>query len=175
MPSSRYDLIPVVLNVVTQLKPKSILDVGIGFGKYGVLFREYLDLWKQDCSTVHYRSTKLIGVEAFEEYNNPIYWVYDEIHFANIIEILDKLPAVDLLFLGDVIEHFTKEDGRKLLKEINYKTAIIITPIKVLEQGDVFNNKYEQHVSQWNIEDFINPILHATVENQQMIVINKEQ
>ena len=35
----------MVLNLVTEQKPKTILDVGIGYGKYGVLFREYLDIW----------------------------------------------------------------------------------------------------------------------------------
>ena len=38
MPSSRYDLIPLVLNIVTSQNPSSILDIGIGYGKYGAFF-----------------------------------------------------------------------------------------------------------------------------------------
>jgi hypothetical protein len=30
---------------IIALKPKSILDIGTEFGKYGVLCREYLELW----------------------------------------------------------------------------------------------------------------------------------
>ncbi len=44
MPSSRPNTIPTVIHLVRQLKPKSILDVGVGFGKWGHLFREYTDI-----------------------------------------------------------------------------------------------------------------------------------
>ena len=44
MPSSRPNTIPTVIHLVRQIKPKSILDVGVGFGKWGHLFREYTDI-----------------------------------------------------------------------------------------------------------------------------------
>ena len=33
------------MDINIALKPFSILDIGSGFGKYGVLCREYLELW----------------------------------------------------------------------------------------------------------------------------------
>lgn len=181
MPTSRYDLIPTVLDLVTRIKPRSILDVGIGFGKYGVLFREYLDLWKPD-QLYNWREraekdrTLIYGVEAFKSYNNPVWFVYDKIYENNIFDIYEGIPEVDLLFLGDVIEHFTKEDGLKLLRNCKWKEAIIITPIQVLQQEAVYGNKFEQHVSSWTIDDLkeFNPQIHATVDNQQLFQLKKE-
>ncbi len=43
MPLSFAQAIPVIIEQVAHLKPSSILDVGIGFGKYGVLLREVLE------------------------------------------------------------------------------------------------------------------------------------
>ena len=33
------------INKIIQLQPKSVLDVGCGFGKWGYLCREYLDVF----------------------------------------------------------------------------------------------------------------------------------
>jgi hypothetical protein len=40
------------MDLVTTLNPDSVMDIGAGFGKYGVLCREYLELWdgRQDYS-----------------------------------------------------------------------------------------------------------------------------
>ena len=40
MPSSRASTIPYVVYAIKQIKPESLLDVGVGFGKWGYLFRE---------------------------------------------------------------------------------------------------------------------------------------
>ncbi len=171
MPSSRFETIPLVLDFVTRMQPKSILDLGIGTGKFGMLFREYLDVWKVD-KPYNERVLTLIGVEAFEEYDNPVWEVYDKVYVKNIFDILDELPPVDLLFLGDVIEHFTKEDGKRLLERLDYKYAIIVTPLKVSSQTEVYNNPYEKHISSWTKDDFPDAQIYL-VNNQQVIVYAK--
>lgn len=172
MPSSRYDLIPLVLNIVTNQKPKSILDVGIGYGKYGALFREYLDIW--DVSKPYEeRKVKLYGVEAFERYDNPIWQVYDKVFTQDVLTILpllSELGKFDLLFLGDVIEHFTKEEGKRILSEIQYDKLIVITPEVVSAQGAVYDNPYEVHKSSWIIDDF--PGFDTFTMNNQTIFWN---
>ena len=172
MPSSRYEVIPTVLDLVVAIQPKSILDVGIGAGKYGVLFREYLDIWKVD-KPYNQRVVTIYGVEAFEEYDSVIWQVYDKVYTKNIFDILDELPSVDLLFLGDVIEHFTKEDGKKLLEKLDYKYAIIVTPVLVTDQSEVYNNPYEKHISSWTPGDFPDSEYYF-VNNQQVIVYAKK-
>ena len=169
MPSSRYDLIPRVLDVVVQQKPTSILDIGIGFGKWGVLFREYLDIWDVG-EPYENRRLKLYGVEAFESYDNPIWQVYDKIFTKDalsILPVLSQLGKFDLLFLGDVIEHFTKEEGKRILSEIEYDKLIIITPRIVSKQEAVYGNSFEIHKSSWSQEDFPD-MFRTEINNQQM-------
>ena len=156
MPSSRYEAIPFVLDLVTKWQPKSILDVGIGYGKYGVLFREYLDIWKVD-EPYSQRALKLIGVEAFAKYRNPIWEVYDKVIVDDISKKDIKAELAEekfgLLFLGDVLEHFGKEEGKELLGDLNYDKIVIVTPLHVREQEPVYENKFEIHKSSWKWQD----------------------
>ena len=43
MPTSFMQNIPDVVELMQKLKPKRILDIGIGNGKYGLLAHEYID------------------------------------------------------------------------------------------------------------------------------------
>lgn len=169
MPSSRFDLIPFILNRVVMWRPKSILDIGVGFGKYGVLFREYLDIWDVDKPYDH-KGLRLIGVEAFEKYRNPVWDVYDKVYTEDILTILPELSreSFDLLFMGDVIEHLTKEEGVRILSSLNYKRLIIVTPRMVSDQKAVYGNPYEIHKSQWSEEDFPG-MGHWEINNQQVL------
>ena len=168
MPSSRYNAIPFVLDLVTSWQPKSICDCGIGFGKWGVLFREYLDVWKVN-KPFQERITRIDGVEAFAGYENAVWKVYDNIYTDNIINLIPELSKqkYDLIFMGDVIEHFEREEAKKILSELNYTHLIIITPLHVLKQDAVYNNQYEIHKSEWRHQDFSNLELKI-IDNQQV-------
>ena len=48
MASSNPQAIPVVINLLWNIAPRSVLDIGAGLGKYGVLFREYIELRHRD-------------------------------------------------------------------------------------------------------------------------------
>jgi hypothetical protein len=66
MPSSQYYHISKLMHMIIALKPLKVLDVGTGFGKYGALCREYLDLW--DGRQKYEFATQIDGVEVFKEY-----------------------------------------------------------------------------------------------------------
>jgi len=170
MPSSRYDVIPFVLDKVREFNPKSILDIGIGYGKWGVLFREYLDIWNTQTEYKN-REVEIIGVEIYTKYCNPIWKAYDKIHKCDILTAKDILKQkYDLVFMGDVIEHFTKSEGLKLLSKLKYKHIIIITPNIVSDQEAVYNNSYEIHKSQWTHSDLDYLNCHL-INNQQVFYI----
>lgn len=158
----------MVLSKVMQYQPKSILDCGIGFGKYGVLFREYLDIWDVE-KPYSEKKVKITGVEAFPAYENPVWQAYDKVYTEDILSILPDLAQekFDLLFMGDVIEHFTKEEGMRILSSLNYKHLIIVTPRIVSVQDAVYGNSYEVHKSQWDENDFPN-MFHYEANNQQI-------
>jgi hypothetical protein len=48
MPTSHPSQLNEILEVVLKTRPRSVIDVGVGFGKYGVLCREYLEFWDGD-------------------------------------------------------------------------------------------------------------------------------
>ena len=72
MPSSRANTIPTVIHLLRQLEPGSILDVGVGFGKWGHLFREYTDILKAEHDPSRYQranwKVRIDGIEGHAEY-----------------------------------------------------------------------------------------------------------
>ena len=64
----------------------------------------------------------------------------------------------DLILLIDVLEHFTKKEGTRLIKDcLNISNNILVsTPIDIGEQEDSFDNPYEEHKYQWTKEDLDN-------------------
>lgn len=146
------------MDCIITLNPKSVLDVGVGFGKYGVLCREYLDLWdgREEYSQFLRR---IDGIEAFADYITPLHkYVYDNIYTQDISLAADKLDfCYDLVLLIDVLEHLNKSDGELLLKKMSVKNKgiLISTPKKVSSQKNAFHNVYETHRSQWTKEDIL--------------------
>lgn len=155
MPSSQYYHISKIMEVIIASKPESILDVGTGFGKYGVLCREYLDLW--DGRQKYEFSRRIDGVEAFQNYITPLHkFVYNNIYNEDILHLNDKLELkYDIVLLIDVLEHFEKQQGRYLLDKLLDKNIgiIISTPKKPSPQKDAFGNIYETHRSSWSVKD----------------------
>jgi len=155
MPTSRGNHISYLIDKILAIRPKSILDVGIGFGSKGMLFREYTDIWNGRYKKENWQ-TKIDGIEIFKDYISDIQLdIYDEIYIGNALEILPNLGNYDLVYAGDILEHFTKEDGLKFLKLLRKKgkNIIIATPKVMSNQGTVFDNIYETHGSQWTEAD----------------------
>ncbi|OGK81400.1 MAG: hypothetical protein A2050_14300 [Candidatus Rokubacteria bacterium GWA2_73_35] len=162
MPSSFHDALAVVLPFVIGIEPKSILDVGIGFGKYGVLFREYLDVARPSDPGAPFdptrRTTRIDGIEAHAPYVTPLQRaVYDTIHIGGALELLPTLGRYDLVFAADLLEHLTRDDGRAFLAlslaRVNLG-VLLVMPALDFEQGAVFGNAYEIHRSSWAPADF---------------------
>jgi hypothetical protein len=162
MPSSRPNTIPAVIHLVRQLKPNSILDVGVGFGKWGHLFREYTDILAAEHDPPRYRrenwKVRIDGIEGHAPYLTPMHeYFYDKIHIGDACELLANLPPYDLIFLGDIIEHFDKAKGRKLLREAYehaLKALIVTTPKYETAQEGLCGNELERHRSLWSAKDF---------------------
>ncbi len=73
---------------------------------------------------------------------------------------MDILPtlniAYDLTLLVDVLEHFTSENGKKLVDIIlsHSKNVLISTPFDIGDQDDHFGNVFETHHFQWKKDHF---------------------
>ena len=160
MPSSSYKPISEAIEIIMRLSPNKILDVGCGFGKWGFLCREYLEVYGY-----RYNKKKWIRridtVEVYSKYITPMHkYLYDNIYIEDILEYVDKIDGYDLIILSDVLEHFEKEKAVKLLKILCKKSGniLVITPDGFRPQTDsnpyVRDNRYEKHRCGFSEEDF---------------------
>ncbi len=162
MPSSRPNTIPTVIHLIRQLKPQSILDVGVGFGKWGHLFREYTDILEAEHDPARYERknwrVRIDGIEGHPAYLTPMHgYLYDQIHLGDAALLMPKLTNYDLIFLGDILEHFEKEAGMRLLSDAfarANKAVLATTPKFETQQPDLCGNELERHRSLWSEEDF---------------------
>lgn len=67
-----------------------------------------------------------------------------------------RKKSVDAVVLLDVIEHFHKKDGLRLLKKaeaIARKSVIVLTPNGFYAQDELGGNPYQIHKSGWSVRD----------------------
>ena len=176
MPISRPDAIPIVGAIIWGKNPKSILDIGVGFGTWGVLFRAWTDIRLAELEPGRYDyqgwETLIHGIEIHREYASDLWRVYNNVFIGEAKALLAQqsaasanikenfvLPQYDHIHLGDVIEHMSKEDGEALLvlclAHLNPGGSItVVTPEGFRPQGRVLGNQFEIHLSGWTVEDF---------------------
>jgi len=184
MPSSSPEVIPVVIGLLWELAPRSVLDIGTGYGKYGVLFREYLELRHRQVRERNHeadptrlnRLVQIDGVEGFADYVGDLHRaVYDNMYIENILDFAKREWEYDLIFMADVLEHMDKEVALKELLPklvLAAKMGVLISvPAKVQEQHAEFNNELEIHRSQWNYRDFhkLAPFTHTGLKAGHLI------
>lgn len=148
MPSSFVDSVSPIIKTIIDLSPQKVIDIGPGWGKYGLMCCEYLsELETLDAVEV------LQGRKSLQDH------IYDKV-FTTDVRFLpnDFWEPYDLVLMVDVIEHMEKEEGQILLKNIvNCFTSVLVsTPKKFEEQHDP-SNPYETHVSHWEWDDFWYP------------------
>lgn len=131
--------------MVGQIKPKTVLDIGFGRGKYGFLLREYYSRILE----------RVDGLDVFEPYVTPLQkLIYDNIYIANALDMEDPMQY-DLYLIIDVLEHWPRERAYALLDKLVTKGKVIIsTPRSIGEQGAEFGNEWERHITQWLPVDF---------------------
>jgi len=180
MPTSHYRSIPGVMGILDHIpNPISILDVGSGFGKYGVLFREHLDIRKNRCYPKKYWETTIDCVEVWENYITPIHkYVYDRVYLEDIRELHPFLKTYDIIVMADVIEHMEKDEGIDLLNNLlsnNCSGGVVVSYPPILgNEGKKWINPYETHRCVWSKDDFkfFSNVIYKT---NQIVYILKEE
>lgn len=147
--------------------PLRALDIGVGAGRWGFLFRDCMEFradryFKQDwVYTVD-------GIEAWAAYENPVWkYAYNRIDIGDIRDLITQIETrepYDFIFFMDVIEHLPKEDGVQILDRLvkRTKNRLLLSfpdgnkPEQALKQGAVHNNEFERHISLWTKEDLAN-------------------
>lgn len=175
MPSSFVDSVPPIMKAIIDFNPHSIVDVGPGWGKYGLMCREYLPLLGQ-----------LHAVEVPEGRLATQDVIYDSIAVGDVrskyLRSNTFSNEIDLVLMIDVIEHMTKEEGQEVMKEIvNGGSALLISTPKVFEEQHNEHNPHEEHICVWDWEDFWTPGMtpcrkedHSTIDSIIMLLIPED-
>lgn len=146
MPSSFVDSVPGVMHLAISVDPQVVVDVGPGYGKYGLMCREYLPNL-QVLQAVEVEEGRLPTQDA----------IYDHIVTKSVLHVAPPYWGnVELVLLIDVIEHMSKEQGKRLLRTwMDAGCSVIVSTPKIFEEQHDDHNPYEEHVSLWTWEDFI--------------------
>lgn len=180
MPTSRHEQITKIVHTLIALKPSSVLDVGVGFGKYGVLAREYLEMWDGDMRyDRHEWKCTIDGVEVCESYITPLHkYVYDRIFVGDIRDVIHRLDTqYDLVLAIDVLEHFEVADGIALIDGLLNRSCgiLVCVPKRFYKQGPIFGNPFETHRAQWDKKDFCKhwPCVFIADQNKNIVLVGE--
>ena len=149
MPSSDIAMIPKVMSIVKAIGPKSILDIGMGNGRYGFLFRECLD-WNYGRLNKRDQIVRIDGVDITDSYITDIHrTVYNNIIISDWLEHEPSIPY-GLIFMGDVLEHWPEGEWQEALdkaKKYSFFT-VVVSPnwAGSLAQGPWFGHEQEAHL-----------------------------
>ncbi|MEW6574524.1 MAG: class I SAM-dependent methyltransferase [Bacillota bacterium] len=154
MPSSHVQQIPAIINYVCAVSPRTVLDVGVGFGKYGVLVREYMEIWHFRYASADWM-LRIDGIEAYPDYINDLHrFIYNNIYVGEALAVMKNMEnqSYDLILAIDILEHFDKEQGVRFVRECRRvgRNSLISTPRHFREQPAVFGNEYEIHKTSWS-------------------------
>lgn len=162
MPTSTFHHVHLVCHWVSELRPRSVLDVGVGFGKWGHLFREVLDISASGTDPARYDrpnwQARIDGIEGYPQYLTEMHrFLYNEIYVGDMCRVLPTLGKYDVIFAGDVIEHVEKAQGQQFLRDAldhANEAVVVSTPAYETQQGAAAGNDFEVHRSQWTARDF---------------------
>lgn len=115
---SNVTAIPGVIEVLQELKPKTMIDIGAGYGKYGMLAREYIK--------------DLQHLDAIE---TEIYINYGETFYDHIYQDLPIHEDYDVALLAAVMCNFSHDAGRQYIRKIKKSCKNIVLTIERQQHG----------------------------------------
>lgn len=147
MPWSVEEGKPWVATRVIAHRPMSLLDVGAGSGTWSMVLRPVLP----GCS--------LIALEVWQPYvaRFDLHRRYDEVIIGDVRTA--PLPTVDIVMLGDVLEHMSRDDAHAVwhrARTTARRAVFASVPIGEHPQGPEEGNDYERHVDTWTWDDVWN-------------------
>lgn len=173
MPLSWPGQIPTVLDCVLKRAPASILDVGVGFGAYGALLRQYLP------------DALLVGVEPFVAYRGKgrghnRWWAYDAVKTkpwpaAYLQLAVEGRALFDVALAVDVLEHVPYDEAPAFIEALlTVARAVVIATPHDPDQWPQTDqpNPLEAHVSRWPLAAFRPyPVVEAHHLQESIVVV----
>ena len=162
MPGSSIEGKELSMQWIRILKPETILDVGAGMGWYEDFIKR---------NKINYK--KLDAIEVWEPYIEKynLKARYDNVFNIDAREWNNW--KYDLIILGDILEHMTKEEAIKLWDNISKQArfAIISIPIVHYPQGHENGNPYEEHIKDdWSSKEVLESFKNITTHKEFDVV-----
>jgi len=124
---------------------QSILDVGCGKGEVMKFINRH-------------RKFHAIGVDIFEPYLQECQKLscYDNIILADVRTLPFESKSFDIVLCMEVLEHLEKDDGEKLLHELDRvarRQILLSTPVSKYEQHTLDGNPDQEHKFIWHADE----------------------
>jgi len=153
--SSDPKLVPYILPII---EGTSILDVGCGNGKWGYLIK--VDYWYTRAGRRKAKIEYVVGVDLYLKYLTFVktHKIYDDVVLCDTRYLPFRRFAFNTVLLLEVIEHMTKNEGEKSLREaerVANSLIIVSTPSYFIRQGTKDGDCFQKHLSKWTVNDFI--------------------
>jgi trans-aconitate methyltransferase len=134
---------------------KRYLDIGCGAGHYGKILR-----------MAAAKDAVVDAVEVFPEYieRHHLREIYGDIIISDIRQVYEEIQPYDIMIMGDVLEHLTKEEAIAVVNGLKIKCCFIwvALPMKIdrpwsfgydqLEE-EWAENEYGRHLHDWTGEE----------------------
>lgn len=148
----------LTVDLILKLQPESFLDIGVGSGKWGFLFREYTDIWQGRTLKEQWKA-QVDGIEIYaplvQDYQRA---VYKRIFVGNAFTLIDELHSYDFVWAFDLLGAFEKSKGFDMLRKMREKTGMLLAVWQKLgekaPQKSETHNPYEAVNSTWTLHDF---------------------
>lgn len=165
MGTSNWQNISWCVQAIMKIQPRRVLDVGVGFGRWGMVVREFAEVWFDRVLPEDW-TIEIEGIEAFAKNIAPYHaHFYNRIHIGDAKDLVPQLPGRwNLVILGDVLEHFYKSDGERLLATLLERSDYVLVNLPLgdsWEQHEKYDNPYEEHKATWELEDFPAELVRA--------------
>jgi SAM-dependent methyltransferase len=160
--TSNWQHISYCVDVLMKIAPARVLDIGCGFGRWGMLTREFGELWQGRVFPDQW-SLQVDAIEGFAknicEYHK---YFYNNIRIGDAAELAtdDVLQQYDLVIMGDMLEHLERKAGEALLERAIRNAVYVLVNVPLgggWEQDESYGNQFERHLAVWNFVDFDRP------------------
>ena len=178
MMTSFVENIPTIIKTVVKYNPKHILDIGSGFGKYGLLMREAFlsikseqgdlcpDYWSVDIDCMD-EAKYFIG-------NPSLKAIYNHVIMADARLMNYRQCDYDLITLIDVAEHWSRVEYMDFVQKIKNQMPeckiLVSTPKEVFMYKDRHYDS-EVHHTQFAPDDFRDCIENVSTDLSYIYVI----
>lgn len=157
MSTSNWQNIGYCVELIRRADPRSVLDIGAGFGRWGMITREFLEVWN-GASFPEQWQRRVEAVEVFPRNIAPYHRsFYSEVHCTEALRFLDSCERrFDLIIIGDVLEHFSRSDGERLLDRALTTGRYVLLNLPLgneWPQDARDENVYERHLSSWEWDE----------------------